>query len=197
MGSLEEALGRAHQLGIIGGALDDHLAHARQFRDVITDPPRLGVDLGTGGGLPGLALAYWWPASRWALIEARQKRADVVKAAVRRLGMADRVDVIAADAQSVAGRPDWQHAADLVTARAFGRPAIVAECAAGFLAPGGRLVVSEPPSDDRDRWPEGPLDALGLSPAVRGNGPFVLMTKKVDGGNAPRARRKAEAEPLW
>jgi 16S rRNA (guanine527-N7)-methyltransferase len=66
---------------------------------------------------------------------------------------------------------------DGVLARSFGRPAVVAECAAPLLKTGGWLVVSEPPGnspDDRPdpssdlpvaaRWPAEPLRQLGLVP---------------------------------
>ena len=57
-------------------------------------------------------------------------------------------------------------------ARSFGRPAVVAECAAPLLKVGGWLVVSEPPSQASDevedgspeRWPVEPLRQLGLEP---------------------------------
>jgi 16S rRNA (guanine527-N7)-methyltransferase len=55
-----------------------------------------------------------------------------------------------------------------VTARSFGRPAVVAECAAPLLKAGGWLVVSEPPPPSKGgptgvRWPQEPLRQLGLS----------------------------------
>ena len=60
---------------------------------------------------------------------------------------------------------------DGVLARSFGRPAVVAECAAPLLHPGGWLVVSEPPPDrpgaspTQDRWP---AEALSSSSAWSG-----------------------------
>ena len=55
---------------------------------------------------------------------------------------------------------------DLVVARSFGPPAVVAECAAPFLRVGGRLAVSEPPTGE-DRWPPAPLAELGLEATER------------------------------
>jgi len=46
--------------------------------------------------------------------------------------------------------------------RAFGPPAAVAECSAGLLKPGGRLIVSEPPGTDEARWPAEPLARIGM-----------------------------------
>jgi hypothetical protein len=37
------------------------------------------------------------------------------------------------------------------------------QAARPFLQTGGRLVVSEPPEPDPDRWPEAELEVLGFS----------------------------------
>jgi len=59
----------------------------------------------------------------------------------------------------------------VVTARSFGPPAVVAECAAPLLRTGGWLVVSEPPDQSDEeaarRWPAEPLAQLGLRPGER------------------------------
>ena len=59
---------------------------------------------------------------------------------------------------------------DGALARSFGRPAVVAECAAPLLRVGGWLVVSEPPRTDAEtdpgsRWPATELLQFGLEPA--------------------------------
>jgi 16S rRNA (guanine527-N7)-methyltransferase len=99
------------------------------------------------------------------LIEANGRRATFLRVAVERLGLSERVRVREERAETV-GRDERMRAAfDGVTARSFGRPGVVAECAAPLLKPGGWLLVSEPPSDQtpRDpRWPEEPLHELGL-----------------------------------
>ena len=70
----------------------------------------------------------------------------------------------------VCGRQSGHRGAyDGALARSFGRPAVVAECAAPLLKVGGWLVVSEPPAAERDadedaRWPAGPLRQFGLEP---------------------------------
>jgi 16S rRNA (guanine527-N7)-methyltransferase len=61
---------------------------------------------------------------------------------------------------------------DGVLARSFGRPAVVAECAAPLLKVGGWLVVSEPPrggepaqAAEGPRWPPEHLGQFGLEPS--------------------------------
>ena len=70
-----------------------------------------------------------------------------------------------ARAEDVAHEPDLREAADLVTARSFAAPAITAEIATGLVAPGGWVIVSEPPGSDPDRWPEADLAGFGFGPA--------------------------------
>jgi 16S rRNA (guanine527-N7)-methyltransferase len=162
---LDEILAAGQRRGTVGpGSREAHVAHARHFWPDGVPPTARGIDLGSGGGLPGLVLALAHPASTWTLVEVRQARADRLIAAAARLGLADRVDVVCARAEEL-GRGLWRGSADLVVARSFGPPALVAECAAPVLAVGGQLVVSEPESA-ADRWPAGPLGKLGLAPGA-------------------------------
>ena len=77
----------------------------------------------------------------------------------------ERAETLGRDAQE-----RGQHQA--VVARGFGPPAVTAECAAPFLAVGGRLLTSEPP--DERPWPEGPLDEVGLAVLGRRGSVMVL-----------------------
>lgn len=124
------------------------------------------LDLGSGAGLPGLPLALLWPESRWTLVDAGGRRVEFLAAAVDALGIGDRVRVVEGRAEELARREELRGRFDLVVARGFGPPAVTAECGAGFLAVGGRLVVSEPPGGRPDRWPAAGLAALGMEPAA-------------------------------
>jgi 16S rRNA (guanine527-N7)-methyltransferase len=161
----------AQQQGFIGpGDVQPHIDHALGFVAALgsdTVPERV-VDLGSGGGLPSLVLAASWPESRFWLIEANQRRVRFLADAVDRLGWGDRVQARNGRAEVFGREVDLRGTMDLVTARGFGPPAVTAECAAPFLAPGGRLVVSEPPTsegaDDASRWPPTGLAMVGLAP---------------------------------
>jgi 16S rRNA (guanine527-N7)-methyltransferase len=124
----------------------------------------LAVDLGTGGGVPGLVLACAWPGSSWVLVEAHRRRASFLEEAAAQLGCAGRVQVLAERAEVVGRAPAHRGAAPLVVARSFGPPGVTAECAAPLLAVGGALVVSEPPGGDGARWPVSGLARLGAVP---------------------------------
>jgi 16S rRNA (guanine527-N7)-methyltransferase len=157
--ALLEVLHESQALGYIGdGDLLPHVAQARAFARAVGRPPTRALDLGSGGGLPGLVLA----ATAWAdvdlcLLDAGQQRAAFLRRAVEALGLGAHVLVERGRAETLARRPDLRRRFDVVVARSFGPPAVVAECAAGFLEPGGLVVVSEPPSTEhgagaRDRW---------------------------------------------
>ena len=161
------ALVEAQHLGVIGKApIESHIGQARAFFSVAVDlvvPSARVLDLGSGGGLPGLVIAATWPKLSVALLDGRSSRAENLLAAVEVLGFGDRVQVIAQRAEEAGRESRHRHAFDLVVARGFGPPAVTAECAAPFLKVGGLLVVSDPPGGGmRNRWPEAGIKLLGL-----------------------------------
>ena len=161
-------LAQARDLGCLGpGPLDVHVDHAEGFAQAVGDVPHRFVDLGTGGGLPGLVLLALWPEARAVLLDSNQRRSDFVALAVADLGWADRVEVRRVRAEEAGRDPGLRGRFDIVVSRGFGPPPIVAECAAPLLAVGGTLIVSEPPEDEGDRWPPAPLAQLGLVPERR------------------------------
>jgi 16S rRNA (guanine527-N7)-methyltransferase len=168
---LLEVLHRSRGLGFLGpGSVRVHVDHAAGFAAGVAAPERF-LDLGSGGGVPGLVLAGRWPGSRVVLLDSRQRRCDFLTEAVRTLGLAARVVVECCRAEEAGHRRDLRGQFDLVTARAFGPPPVTAECGAPFLRVGGTLVVSEPPPDEAglaaakgaERWPPDGLALLGLA----------------------------------
>jgi 16S rRNA (guanine527-N7)-methyltransferase len=171
---LRELLSEARAAGFLGpGPIGPQLHHAEGFASIARRLAAAGpanlVDLGSGAGLPGLVVAGGWPEASMALIEANGRRAAFLRRAVDRLGLSDRVTVLEERAE-VCGRQECLRAGfDGALARSFGRPAVVAECAAPLLRVGGWLVVSEPPRTDpgtegETRWPATELHQFGLEP---------------------------------
>lgn len=160
---LRSVLAQSLELGFIGDAdLDGHIEHALGFAAVAGAPPRRAVDLGSGGGLPGLVLARHWSTTAWLLLDGSPKRTAFLSEAVLELDLDDRVTVVTGRAEEIGRLDERRGAYDLVVARSFGPPAVLAECAAPFLEVGGRLIVSEPRRADR-RWDHpAELELLGL-----------------------------------
>jgi 16S rRNA (guanine527-N7)-methyltransferase len=160
---LVAVLEESRALGFLGpGPVDAHVQHALAMGAAAGAWTGYALDLGAGGGVPGLVLACVDADARWVLLDAHQRRTEFLDAAVERLGLGARVTVVRTRAEETGRRPDQRGAYGLITARGFGPPAATAECAAPLLRPGGVLVVSDPPARGFDRWPPEPLAEIGL-----------------------------------
>jgi len=159
---LLEQLERARALGFLGpGPVESHIDHAGVFLQALGATQGTVVDLGSGGGVPGLVLAVARPDLRLVLVDARARRCRFLEAVVEELGLD--AEVVEGRAELV-GRTALRARANAVVARSFGPPPVTAECGAPLLRLGGRLVVSEPPPPPRAaRWPADGLRLLGLA----------------------------------
>jgi 16S rRNA (guanine527-N7)-methyltransferase len=94
------------------------------------------VDLGSGGGLPGIPLAIMRPDSQVTLLERSEKKARFLSYAVRELAL-DNAQVVVMDARVY--RPKRRYAA--LVSRAVAPPAKIWELGAHLLAEDGRMVL--------------------------------------------------------
>ncbi len=124
----------------------DSLTAVRVLRDRVPARPSV-VDLGSGGGYPGLPLAVTLPAGRLTLVDSVSKKTrflEVVAAAAR--GVLEHepqeppaIEVVTARAEQLAAdehRESW----DVVTVRAVGTLLEVVELGLPLLRRGGLLV---------------------------------------------------------
>ncbi len=182
------------------GPVEVHLDHATRLAALIRPDAGLGLDLGTGAGIPGLALAGLRPDMRWILLDASMRRLRVVESVIERLGWSERVRAVHGRAED--GRRLAIPSADIVTARLFGVPATTAECAAPLVAVGGQVLVSEPPdgaADHHTRWPDEELRVLGLRRGPRFEDPPVQVLDAIGSIEArfPRKAGVSRRRPLW
>jgi 16S rRNA (guanine527-N7)-methyltransferase len=194
-------LAKAQDRGFIGpGPIAAHIDHSLAFASQMPTAPRQAVDLGSGGGLPGLVMAVLWPDSHWVLLDASKRRTAFLSEAVSELELSDRVDVLCQRAEEAGRDPGLRGQADLVVARAFGPPAVTAECAAPLLRVDGSMVVAEPPGGASDRWPAGPLSLLGLVPDRAHHTPVAFQRMrqvKLCPGRYPRRTGIPAKRPLY
>ncbi len=109
------------------------------------DPGRRVLDLGSGAGFPGLVLAAATTAS-FTLVESRRRRSSFLRVVIAEAGITnttvENTTVEAARVHDLHRLHDF----DVVTARAFGKPAEFYRIAAAALRPGGVAVLYANPS---------------------------------------------------
>lgn len=136
-GSPHNLVARGERAALRSTHVEDCVALARAL-DAETGSRWL--DLGTGGGLPGLVLGVVRPDVRWTLVDATRKKVETVGDFAAELGLGN-VRVAAGRAEVMARDERFRGAFDGVVARALARLAVTAELARGFLCPGGLLAV--------------------------------------------------------
>ncbi len=164
------ALLQAAALGFLGRApVDDQIDHALGFvsvlEGVVGSHPTSAVDLGSGGGLPGLVLACCWPETRVVLIDSNHRRTRFLREVTDSWAGARQIEVVRERTEVLGRQAPLREHFEVVTSRSFGAPAVTAENGSPFLSIEGWLIVSEPPDAvPGDRWPPEGLAKLGLSP---------------------------------
>jgi 16S rRNA (guanine527-N7)-methyltransferase len=117
----------------------------------LVDAMRAGeaIDLGSGGGLPGLALAMARPDRHWTLVDSVGKKAALLAEFAEALGLRN-VTVLGERAEALGRSPGHRQHYGLVTARACAALPVLAELALPLLAVGGSLLAWKGPLGDGD-----------------------------------------------
>lgn len=140
------------------------------------------VDVGSGGGAPGIPLAHALPGREVVLLEAERRKCDFLER------------VAPANARVVWGRAEEQDVdwAGVAVAKALAHPATAAEWCLPLVRPGGAVVLWVGPSAEPDRVaqvaariagelvdaPEGFLAIRKLAPTPEGFPRRVGVAKK-------------------
>ena len=123
------------------------------------------LDLGSGGGYPGLPVAVALDADRALLVDAVGKKVRFLRTVIEATRLGTRFAAEAVRAEALAHDPRDRGAWPLVTARAVSSLAELVELALPLVAPGGRLVAwKRLPLDDELRAAAPALAALRAGP---------------------------------
>lgn len=103
--------------------------------------PQHALDIGSGNGFPGVAVAALHSKAAVLLIDRTGKKVRAIGAGLVQAGLTNAQVAQLDAAQAPALRQDLRHAFDTVTARAVGTPEQMAALAAPLTRPGGHLVL--------------------------------------------------------
>ena len=130
------------------------------------------LDLGTGGGFPGLPLAIACPEKQFFLLDSVAKKLKVVAAAADELGL-ENVDVLNMRAEDLAKWPAYRESFDLVVSRAVANMSTLSEYCLPFVKKGGYFVAY------KTREASAEIEAAAEAVRILGGGPV----RTEDGGS--------------
>lgn len=149
------------------------------------------VDMGSGGGLPGIPAAIAYPSRRFILLEPRAKRAEFLQFAIQKLGLRNS-SVVKSSARGP-GASALVGSAGTILARAVAVPKRVLELGLPLLRPGGTLLLYEGRSAK-------PTDEQKNVASKLGGSGIVVKRVRVPGLGAVRhawmVRRRVETRKL-
>jgi 16S rRNA (guanine527-N7)-methyltransferase len=133
-------------------------------------PQRAGLrllDVGSGGGVPGIPLAIARPDWRVVMLDSNHKKSAFLQQAV--------IELALGNAEAVTARvEDYAPAVafDIVISRAFSDLATFAQTSARHLAPGGQLIAMKGVHPDEE--------ISALPPGIRVVGTYALTVPGLD-----------------
>jgi 16S rRNA (guanine527-N7)-methyltransferase len=146
------------------------------------------IDVGTGGGFPGLAVAIALPQAQLTLVDSVGRKIEAVRAMAAALQLADRVSLRWERVERSGRSPDCRGRFDWAIARAVAGAPVVAEYLVPLLRPDGRAVLY------RGQWSEG--DQGALERAARRLRAEVELVQVIDLPAARGVRHAVRLRPL-
>lgn len=107
------------------------------------------LDLGTGGGFPGIPLAIYTPQIEWTLLDATAKKLRFIETAAAALGMAN-VRVLHRRAEDAGQAKAYREQFDLVVSRAVAALPVLAEWALPLVRVGGNFIAMKGPKGEAE-----------------------------------------------
>lgn len=120
-----------------------HLVECDALAAMLT-PAGRWMDLGTGGGLPGLVLAIRHPTVAWTLVDATAKKVDAVSSFAAELDLAN-VDVVQGRAETLAHDAVYRGTFDGVVSRALAPLPTLVELCRGVVGGNGHMIAVKGP----------------------------------------------------
>ena len=132
--------------GLVSAPADELIQDCLVLLDHLGDA-RLVVDVGSGGGLPGLPLKIARPDLRVTLIEADRDKAAFLVRACAELAL-EGVEVLDRRAEDVGRDQRYRESFDVAVARAVAAMPVLVELCLPLVRVGGRLLAQKTEGED-------------------------------------------------
>lgn len=97
------------------------------------------IDIGTGGGLPGIPIAIFLPESKIFLVDKSKKKTDFLRETIEKLDLKN-IIVITDRAEELSRKASFREEFDIVIARAVTKFNILLEIAIPFCTINGKII---------------------------------------------------------
>jgi 16S rRNA (guanine527-N7)-methyltransferase len=168
--------------GLVSGPAQELVEDSLVLLEHLGDARKV-VDVGSGGGLPGLPLKIARPELTVTLIEADQAKAAFLVQACAQLGLTG-VEVLARRAEELGQDPRLRESFDLAIARALAPMPVLVELCLPFVRVGGRLLAQKTDKEEVAAAQHaiellgGSLDGMVPAPSnARRSGTVITVTK--------------------
>ncbi len=178
-------------------------AWMRHIFDALTLVPMLAelpekatiIDVGTGGGVPGVPLAIVMPHVKVTLLEATGKKTEFLRQVASRLGLKN-VVVLKDRAENAGQSPHYREKFDAVVVRAVGAMNVIAELTVPLCKQGGVVLAIKGAKADEEveaaRLAIGTLGARFEQTLDTPTGRVVALSKQ---SKTPKMYPRRDGEP--
>lgn len=126
------------------GVIEKHFVDSAMLLAQLTPHGRV-LDIGTGGGFPGIPLKILLPETEFVLLDSVGKKTKATNHFIQELGLTG-ITSIQDRAENLAKNPDYREKFDFVVSRATAYLPTILEWAKPFLKPDGTIILYKLPS---------------------------------------------------
>ena len=168
--------------GLVSGPAEELVEDSLVLLELLGPAHRV-VDVGSGGGLPGLPLKIARPDLSVTLIEADHSKAAFLVQACAKLGLD--VEVLPRRAEELGLEARWRESFDLAVARALAPTPVLVELCLPLVRVGGRLLAQKTNKEDAASAERaigllgGSLEAIIAAPSTARRSGTVMIVNKV------------------
>lgn len=122
-----------------------HALDAFTYLPLFPKPPARLIDVGSGGGIPGMILAIMWPDTQVTLVESIAKKCTFLRHVATHLGL-DNVQVVSERAEVLGQDARYREQFDVATARAVAELRVLVEYLLPLVRIGGKVYTPKGPT---------------------------------------------------